>query len=103
LADNVKSSLSRNVATQTAGGASQQTFKTIGNVILGSALVAGGAGTILFTYLRLKNGGFGMGVAANTIMDDGLHPAHYPWPNDHPFATYDHARYLHSITSIDGF
>jgi hypothetical protein len=43
--------------------------------------------------LRFKNSGFGMGVAANTIMDDGLHPAAYPWPNDHPFATYDHARY----------
>ena len=58
--------------------------------MLGTSLIGAGAGTIYFTYLRFKASGFG--VAANTIMDDGLHPAAHPWPNNHPFASYDHAR-----------
>jgi hypothetical protein len=97
LADKVELSFSRNASTEAAQGGTgraQQRLKSIGNVVLGSALVAGGVGTILFTYLRFKNAGFGIGVAANTIMDDGLHPAAYPWPNSHPFATFDHSRYL---------
>ena len=58
--------------------------------MLGTTLIGAGAGTIYFTYLRFKDSG--LGVAANTIMDDGLHPAAYPWPNNHPFASFDHSR-----------
>jgi hypothetical protein len=70
----------------------------VGNALLGATLVGAGAGTVWFTYLRLQNG---MGVAANTIMDDGLHPAEYPWPNNHPFATFDHARYTPSLHAMN--
>jgi len=88
-------SLSRSVSTESSRTASsngaQCRFGGIANILLGTSLVGAGSATIYFTYLRFKNSGFG--VAANTIMDDGLHPAHYPWPNDHAFATFDHARY----------
>ena len=69
-------------------------LNAIGNALLGTALVGAGAATAFFTYLRLKNSGMGFGgVAANTIMEEGLHPAAYPWPNNHPLATFDHSRY----------
>jgi hypothetical protein len=41
-------------------------------------------------------------VAANTIMEEGLHPAAHPWPNDHPFATFDHNRYTASSSFGEG-
>jgi len=92
-----QSSLSTQTAAQnrsSANGAKSR-LNGIGNFLLGTTLVGAGAGTVYFTYLRLK--GSGLGVAANTIMDDGLHPAAYPWPNNHPFATYDHNRYTASF------
>lgn len=70
--------------------------------MLGTTLVVAGVGTVYFTYLRYKSSGWGIGVSANTIMDDGLHPAAYPWPNNHPFATFDHNRYLTSNLSTKG-
>src|SRR5438552_17288116 len=70
----------------------------VGNFMLGITLIGASAGTVYFTYLRIKNSG--LGVAANTIMDDGLHPAAYPWPNNHPFATFDHSRYSNSSKII---
>jgi hypothetical protein len=96
VVENTKSSFGRNLSTSAANNGSSSgpsKFAAIGNVILGTTLVGAGVGSVVFTYLRFKNSGFGMGVAANTIMDDGLHPAAHPWPNHHPFATYDHARY----------
>src|SRR5579859_7726244 len=93
IADKVKSSFSRAASTESTSSTSSRS-RTIANVALGGLVVGAGVGTVLFTYLRLKDGG--MGVAANTIMDDGLHPASYPWPNSHPFATFDHARYENS-------
>src|SRR5208282_6268571 len=85
-----KSSLSTQTAAQNGSSSNRAKSRLngIGNFLLGTTLVGAGAGTVYFTYLRLK--GSGLGVAANTIMDDGLHPAAYPWPNNHPFATYDH-------------
>lgn len=90
LVDNTTASLCRNLSTDAGASTSKSRVGVIGNALLGATLVGAGAGTVWFTYLRLQNG---MGVAANTIMDDGLHPASYPWPNNHPFATFDHARY----------
>jgi hypothetical protein len=96
----------RNVSTETGQKASSKPIKShldsISSVILGTSLVAAGAGTVYFTYLRYKNSGWHIGVAANTIMDDGLHPAEYPWPNKHPFATFDHNRYATSSSSWKG-
>lgn len=94
LGENINSSLRRKLTTNAAGTSSsfssQSRLLGAGNLLLGTLLVGAGAGTAFFTYLRFKNG---MGVSANTIMDDGLHPANYPWPNNHPLATFDHARY----------
>ena len=90
LVDYTTASLYRNLSTEAGASTSKSRVAAIGNALLGATLVGAGAGTVWFTYLRLQNG---MGVAANTIMDDGLHPAAYPWPNNHPFATFDHARY----------
>jgi len=96
VVENINSSLRRNLTTEAgpraSSSSSQSRLIAAGNVVLGTLLIGAGAGTVYFTYLRFKNSGFGMGVAANTIMDDGLHPAAYPWPNNHPFATFDHAR-----------
>jgi hypothetical protein len=87
-------SLSRSVSTEpshtVSSNGAQSRLGGIAN-ILRTTLVGAGSATVYFTYLRFKDSG--LGVAANTIMDDGLHPAKYPWPNDHPFATFDHARY----------
>jgi ubiquinol-cytochrome c reductase cytochrome c1 subunit len=94
LVDNTTASLCRNLSTEAAAGTSTSRLGVAGNALLGATLVGAGVGTVWFTYLRLQNG---MGVAANTIMDDGLHPAAYPWPNNHPFATFDHARYIPSL------
>src|SRR5579871_4396203 len=75
LAENINSSLRRKLTTeanQTASASSSQSrLLGAGNVIMGTLLVGAGAGTVYFTYLRFKNSG--LGVAANTIMDDGLH------------------------------
>src|SRR5208282_359950 len=94
IADKSKSLLRRNASTKSTQSGSSNAAKSglngIGNFLLGTTLVGAGAGTVFFTYLRVKNSG--MGVAANTIMDDGLHPAAYPWPNHHPFASFDHNR-----------
>ena len=88
-------SLSRSVSTEPSHTASSNGAHSrlggIANILLGTSLVGAGSATIYFTYLRFKDSG--LGVAANTIMDDGLHPAKHPWPNDHAFATFDHARY----------
>jgi len=90
--------LARSITTEAAAAenassiASPGRFSAFGNFLLGTTVIAAGAGTVYFTYLRLKRSGWG--VSANTIMDDGLHPAEYPWPNKHPFASFDHARYL---------
>lgn len=90
LVDNTAASLCRNLSSDAGATSSKTRVGAVGNALLGATLVGAGVGTVWFTYLRLQNG---MGVAANTIMDDGLHPAAYPWPNNHPFATFDHARY----------
>jgi ubiquinol-cytochrome c reductase cytochrome c1 subunit len=94
IADKSKSSLRRSASTEATQSGSSNTAKSrlngIGNFLLGTTLAGAGAGTVFFTYLRVKNSG--IGVAANTIMDDGLHPAAYPWPNNHPFASFDHNR-----------
>lgn len=88
-----KSSFVRPISTQPAVEAASSAGRSsgLGNVLLGTTLVAAGVGTVYFTHLRMRHSGWG--VSANTIMDDGLHPAEHPWPNNHPFATYDHARY----------
>jgi ubiquinol-cytochrome c reductase cytochrome c1 subunit len=94
----VKSSSRKSLSTESgksgSSKATQSLVNGIGNAILGTVLVGAGAGTIFFTYLRFKDSGFRMGVEANTIMEEGLHPAAYPWPNNHPFATFDHNRYV---------
>jgi len=90
--------LARSITTQPAAAenassiASTGRFSAFGSFLLGTTVIAAGAGTVYFTYLRLKSSGWA--ISANTIMDDGLHPAEYPWPNKHPFASFDHARYL---------
>jgi hypothetical protein len=99
-------SFRRNTSTEAAQSGSssrpRSRLNAIGNVMLGSTLIGAGAATTYLTYLRFNNSGMGLGVAANTIMDEGLHPAHYPWPNDHPFATFDHSRYINfRRTTID--
>jgi len=104
---NINSSFRRKITTEAnktaSSSSSQSRLLGVGNVLLGTLLVGAGAGTVYFTYLRMQN----MGVAANTIMDDGLHPAAHPWPNNHLFATFDHARYIFAhpvlrfIQSID--
>lgn len=100
IANSSKPSSPKNISFQ-AGGSSSSRLNAIGNVILGTTLVGAGASTVVFTYLRYKNSGFQIGVSANTIMDDGLHPAEYPWPNNHPFATFDHQRYaINSVSEI---
>jgi hypothetical protein len=84
----------KTLSTQTPSSMkTSRLLASAGNVILGTMVIGAGAGTILFTYLRLKDSGFQFGVQANTIMEEGLHPAEHPWPNNHPFATFDHARY----------
>jgi hypothetical protein len=44
----------------------------------------------------LVTGGIGLYVYSNTVhanmVDDGLHPAHYPWSHKAPWATFDYAR-----------
>jgi hypothetical protein len=91
-----KSSLSTQTARNgSSSNGAKSRLNAAGNFLLGTTLAGASAGTVYFTYLRLK--GSGLGVAANTIMDDGLHPAAYPWPNNHPFATYDHNRYTASF------
>ena len=95
-----KSSLSTQTTAQngSSSNGAKSRLNGIGKFLLGTTLVGASAGTVYFTYLRLK--GSGLGVAANTIMDDGLHPAAYPWPNNHPFATYDHNRYDTSFRAL---
>jgi ubiquinol-cytochrome c reductase cytochrome c1 subunit len=93
LSERINPSLSRKLtadATQDASSGASQT--RVGNALLGTLVAGAAASTVFFTYLRIKDSGFGL--AANTIMDDGLHPAAYPWPNNHPLATFDHNRYI---------
>jgi ubiquinol-cytochrome c reductase cytochrome c1 subunit len=88
LTKNVNSSLRRSINTESSQTSSSSSTGN-GNLLLAITAIAAGAGGL---YFSLKQSGFGKGVAANTIMDDGLHPAAHPWPNTHPFATFDHAR-----------
>jgi len=102
LVRNSQFTLRRYASTEATSGAQKASSSTsknrlnkVGNVLLATGLVGATASTIFFTYLRVRQNQFG--VSANTIMEEGLHPAHYPWPNDHPLATFDHARYIITI------
>lgn len=79
----------RHASTQ-AGGAAKAPFLASRSAAYGSTALA--VGTMAWYAQMYGNGLPFVQEASANMIDEGLHPAHYPWSHNGSFETFDHAR-----------
>ncbi|MCO5585259.1 hypothetical protein L7F22_039192 [Adiantum nelumboides] len=78
----------RHASTQ-AGGAAKAPFLASRSAAYGSTALA--VGTMAWYAQMYGNGLPFVQEASANMIDEGLHPAHYPWSHNGSFETFDHA------------
>lgn len=92
LRSSVRGSIQSSVrhASSQAGGAVKTPFLASRSAAYGSTALA--IGTMAWYAQMYGNGLPFVPEASANMIDEGLHPAHYPWSHNGSFETFDHAR-----------